>query len=83
MLAGMTVGLDLVSGQPILGCVPEGCNSWGDNQQRVVLAQTLVGATRTLMVHMLPVIHSGHPLMLNFTGTLVTPPPHMQTTATL
>jgi hypothetical protein len=35
------------------------------------------------MVHMLPGIHIGHPLMHKSTGTLVTPPPHMQTTATL
>jgi len=35
------------------------------------------------MVHMLPGIHSGHPLMHKSTGTLVTRPPHTQATAAL
>ncbi len=50
---------------------------------QVMLAQTLVGAKRTLMVRMLPVTYSGHPFMLKSTGTLVTPPPHTQTPASL
>ena len=81
MHAGMTVGHD--PGQPIPGCVPVGCHSWGHSRQRVVLAQMLVGANRRLTVHMLPVVNSGHPFMLKSTGTLVTPPLHMQTTAAL
>ncbi len=81
MLAGMTVCHDLGWGQPILGCVPAGCHSWGHGQQLVVLAQTVVGAIRALSIHILPVIDSGHSLMPKPVGTLVTTPPHAQVVA--
>jgi len=57
--SGMTVRRDLVWSQPILGCVPVHCHSWGHSQQRVMLAQTVVGAIRTLTVRVLPDIDGG------------------------
>jgi len=81
MPSGMTACHDLVWSHPILGCVPVGCHSWGHRQQRVVLAQTVVGAIRALSIHILPVIDSGHPVMRMPTGTLVTTPPHTQVAA--
>ncbi len=81
MPAGGTACHDLVWSQPILGCVPVGCHSWGHGQQRVVLAQTVVGAIRALIVHILPVIDSGRPFVQKPTWTLITAPPHAQVTA--
>ena len=59
MPAGITACHDLVWSQPIFGCVPVGCNSWGHSQERVVLAQTVVAAIQTLSVHILPLINAG------------------------
>jgi hypothetical protein len=81
MPAGMTACHDLVCSQPILGCVPVGCHSWGHGQQRVVLAQTVVGAIRALIVHILPITDGGQPFVWEPTRTLVTTPPHAQVTA--
>jgi len=81
MPAGGTACNDLVCSQPILGCVPVGCHSWGHSHERVVYAQTVVGAIRALSVHTLPVFDSGQPLMQAPAWTLVTSPPHVQTTA--
>ncbi len=81
MPAGVTACSDLVCSQPILGCVPVLCHSWGHSHQRVVLAQTVVAAIGALIVHILPVIDGGHPLVWNPTWALVTPPPHTQTAA--
>ena len=46
-----------------------------------MLAQIVVGAKRALTVHIVPVIDGGHPLVQMPTRTLVTSPPHTQTTA--
>ena len=78
--AGMTARHDLVWSQTILGCVPVLCHSWGHGQQRVVLAQTVVGAKRALTVPNLPSGNSRHPFVQKPTGTLVTAPPHTQDT---
>ncbi len=76
MPAGGTACNDLVCSQPILGCVPVGCHSWGHSQQRVVLAQTVVGAIRALTVHILPFIDAAHPFVWQPTRALVTDPPN-------
>jgi len=81
MPAGGTACHDLVRSHLILGCVPVRCHSWGHSQERVVLAQTVVGAIRAPIVHILPVIDSGQPFMRQPTWTLVTAPPHTQITA--
>ncbi len=70
------MGHDLVRDQPILGCVPVCRHSWGHSQQRVVLAQTVVGAIRALTVHILPFIDAAHPFVWQPTWALVTNPPH-------
>ena len=46
-----------------------------------MLAQTIVGAVRALVVHIVPVVDSAHPFMRKPTGTLVTCPPDTQVTA--
>jgi len=79
--AGGTARHDLVWSHHILGCVPVGCHSWGHSQQRVVLAQTVVGAVRALAVHTLPGTDSGGPFMWKATWTLITTPPHTQSAA--
>ena len=81
MPADGTACNDLLCSQPIFGCVPVCRNSWGYSQERVVLAQTSVGAKRALMVHILPVTDIGQSLMREPTWTLVTTPPHAQVTA--
>ncbi len=81
MPASMTARHDLVWSQPILGCVPVGCHSWGHCQHRVVLAQTVVGAVRALTIHALPFIDAGHPFMWQPTWALVTAPPHAHVVA--
>ena len=81
MPAGMTARNDLVWGHPILGCVPVHCYSWGHSQQRVMLAQTVVGAIRALSVHILPTTDGSQPFMRQLTRTLVTCPPDTQVTA--
>ena len=80
MPASMTVCHDLVRSQPILGCVPVGRHIWGHSQQGIVLAQTVVGAERALIVHIMPITDFGHPLVRKPTRTLVTSPPDTQTT---
>ena len=79
--AGGTACDDLVCSQPVLGCIPVRRNSWGYSQERVVLAESVVGTKRALTVHAVPIIDGGCPLMRKPTGTLVTYPPHTQTTA--
>ena len=79
----MTAGQHLVCCHPILGCVPIGCHSWCYCQKRVMVAKLPVGTEGTLIVHALPAIHTGQPLMRQSTGTLVTFPPDKHTTARL
>jgi len=81
MPAGGAACNDLVCSQPILDCIPACCNSRGYSQERVVLAQTFVGAKRALIVPILPLIDAGRPLVQQPTGTLVTRPPRAQITA--
>ncbi len=81
MPSSMTACHELVWSQPILGCLPVGCHSWGHSQQRVVLAQTVVGAVRALTVHILPDIDAGHPFMWQPTWALVTNPPYAHAVA--
>ena len=81
MPLGGTACNDLVWSESILGCVPVRCHSWGHVQQRIVLAQTVVGAIRSLIVHILPLIDGGQPFVRQPTWALVTAPPHTQITA--
>ncbi len=81
MPAGGTACSDLVWSEPILDCIPVCCHSWGYSQERVVMAQLVVGAKRALIVHILPVFDSGQPFVQKATWTLVRAPPHTKTTA--
>ncbi len=76
MPSGMTACHDLVCSQTIFGCILVGCHKWGHSQQRVVLAQSVVGAKRALSVHILPFLNAGHPFVWQPTRALITDPPN-------
>ena len=60
-----------------VGYIPTGCHRWGHGQKGVVITKLLTDTGRTLVVHVVPGMHIGLPLMRQSTGTLVTCPPDM------
>ena len=57
------------------GLHPNRVPQMGHGQKGVVITKIPTDTERTLVIHVVPSIHIGLPLMLQSTGTLVTCPP--------